>query len=213
MIENKLTFAELSNIISPFLRMETPAAILSALQDVLRIPVAAFEDIVCQDSILVTYEGYRIDIRDIRLLKGKGVAVHIHFKAKQKWWHIFKDQTAHIVRDLQNICAKEIRDLHFMPFGHTQCGDPLLDSDGYIHLVFYHDSRAFNAKWKVGWDISPLLIVPDAHHGKCFVEFQFNPGGYRRCGDTTVLRDDWANSAFDVSEAIERDAKRLLGIP
>jgi hypothetical protein len=190
--------------------METPSAILSALRDVLRIPVAELGDIACQNSVLVTYEGYRIDIRGIRLLKGKGVAVHVQFMAKQKWWHIFKDPTGRIVRDLQNICANELRDLHFSRFEITLPDEPLLPSDGCTHFVFYHDSRAFNGKWKEGRDISPLLISPDAHHGNCFVEFEFNPGGYRRSGETTVLRDDWATSAFDVSEAIECDANRLF---
>jgi hypothetical protein len=74
-----------------------------------------------------------------------------------------------------------------------------------------HDSRALNRHWKVGSDISPLLISPDVHHCNCFVEFFFNPGGYRRAGSKTVLRDDWLASAFDVSEAIDQEVKRLLG--
>lgn len=209
MIENKLTFAELSRMLRPFLRMETPSTILSVLQDVFHVSAVAFDDIVCQNSILVTYNGYRIDIRDMRMLTDKGVAIHMQLKANQKWWHVFKDQTAGIVRDLQNICTAELKDLHFNRFeAELPCGSSLLDSDGYIHFVFYHDARAFNEKWEVGMDISPLLIAPDAHDKKCFVEFYFNPGGYRRSDNTTILRADWTTNAFDVSEAIEHQAKQ-----
>ena len=211
MIENKLNLNELSRIIQPFLRLEPPSRIISALQDVLSIPVADFNDVICQTKILVTYNGYRMDIRDLRTLQDKGVSIQIQFKAKQRWRHSFRDQNAEIVRDLQRISAEEMSNLQFRRFETTVPGDPFLDK-GPVRLVFFHDSRAFNPNWRQGTDISPLLIAPDAHHGNCFVEFQFNPGGYHRSGGITVLRDDWMASAFDVSEAIERGAKRLLGI-
>jgi hypothetical protein len=211
MIENRLNLNELSRIIQPFIRLEPPSRITSALQDVLNIPVADFTDVICQTKILVTYNGYRMDIRDLRVLQGKGVSIHIQFKAKQRWWHRFRDQNVEIVHDLQRICAEEMPNLHFRRLETTVPEDPFLDR-GPMCLVFFHDSRAFNPNWKQGRDISPLLIAPDAHHSNCFVEFQFNPGAYRRSGGTTVLRDDWMASIFDVSEAIEQGAKGLLGI-
>jgi hypothetical protein len=155
----------------------------------LRLTISKREDILCQTKILVTYKSYQIDIRDLRQLENKGVSINMQFKAKQRWWHAFRDQNAELVRDLQSICSSEISDLRFSRFQATVPGDPLLD-DGPIDLVFLHDSRALNPHWQVGTDISPLLISPDAHHGKCFVEFHFNPGGYRRFGKKTVLRDD-----------------------
>jgi hypothetical protein len=209
MIEKKLTLNELSQVIQPFLRFEPPSRIISALQDTLNIPVADFNDVICQTKILVTYNGYRIDIRDLRMLQGKGISIQIQFKAKQLCWNCFRDQNAHIIRDLQSISAAEISDLRFRRFKTKAFGGSLLAP---FRLVLFHDSRAFNPNWKQGSDISPLSIGSDAHHGNCFVEFFFNAGGYRRSEGTTVLRDDWMASAFDVSEAIERGAKRLLEI-
>ena len=211
MIENKLNFNELSQLIQPFLRLEQPSRIISALQDVLSIPVADFNDVICQTKVMVTYNGYRIDIRDLRLLKSKGVSIQIQFKTKQLWWNCFRDQNANVVRDLQRISTAEISNLRFRRFETSALGDPFL-AKGPVRLIFLYDSRGFNPNWKQGRDISPLIIAPDAHHGNCFVEFYFNSGGYRRSEGTTVLRDDWIANAFDVSEAIERGAKRLIGI-
>jgi hypothetical protein len=168
-------------------------------------------DIVCQTKILVTYQGYRIDIRGLRWFQDKGASVNMQFKARQKWWHGFRDQNAGLVRDLESICTSEISGLHFSRFQTTVPGDPFVD-DGSLRLLFLHDSRALNRDWRVGTDISPLLITPDEHHGNCFVEFHFNPGGYGRDEAKTVLRDDWLANIFNVSQAIEQEANLLLGV-
>jgi hypothetical protein len=83
--------------------------------------------------------------------------------------------------------------------------------DDPFTLRVHHDSRAFNRRWRCIRDTSPLLIVPDAHDGKCFIEFQFNPAGYLRVGQNIVLREEWGENASLVSDNIERDVERLLG--
>jgi hypothetical protein len=210
MLENKLTFRELSEVVQPILRLDQASAITAAFQNVFQVPIAKPDDIVCQNRILITYRDYRLDIRDFRYIAGKGFSIHLQFKSKQRWWHGFRDQNRLVVRDLEAICRSEISDLQFARFETQAPPDPWVD--GPFKLILLHDSRAFNREWIAATDISPLLIAPDAHNGNCFVEFHFNPGGYRREGAHTILRDDWLNSATDVSEAIQRDANRLLGI-
>ena len=209
MLENKLTFRELSGLIQPILRLDHVSAITSAFRDILHVPIAKPDDAVCQNKILVTYRDYRLDIRDFREVADKGFSIHLQFKSAQRWWHSFRDQNLPLVRDLEAICLSEISGLNFARFETQAPPDPWADRP--FKLVFLHDSRALKREWVAATDISPLLIGPDAHHGNCFVEFFFNPGGYHRVGATTVLRDDWLHSAADVSQAIERDADRLLG--
>jgi hypothetical protein len=211
MIQNTLQPHELKTLLRPFLRLADANSTVGTLSEVLGFPITKREDILCQTKVLLMYKEYRVDITDLRLLKDAGFAVHIQFKAKQKWTHgLFKDQNREIIQDLQSICESEIEGLSFETFKTTAAGDPLT-GDGPLDLVFIHDSRAFNQNWSSGRDISPLLLAPDAHHGNCFVEFLFNPAGYMRREGRTVLRDDWLQSAFLISQGLERDARHILG--
>lgn len=180
MIENKLQKYELVRLLNPFLQLADANSIILELSDVLGIQIEKKGDIVCQNKILITYRGYRVDIRDLRQVDETGLAVCIQFKAKKKWWHgLFMNQNRPILNDLKEVCLLEINDLHFTRYSTTDTGD-LLTDQGPTDAIFYHDARAFNPRWRQGHDISPLLIAPDMHHGNCFIEFQFNPGGYLR---------------------------------
>jgi hypothetical protein len=216
MIENKLSQHELSRVLRPFLRLETISTILPTLQDVLGFPIQTRIDdrnaVLYQEKVLLTFEGYRMDIRDLRQTAPGAASIIIQFRAEKKWWHgLFRDQNAGVVRALQNICRAEIVNLAFTRFETTIPTHRFMD-DGPQNLVFLHDSSAFNREWKAGYDVSPLLICPDCHDGKCFVEFQFNSAAYRRSGPTTALKDDWLTTAFAVSNGIERTAKNILGL-
>ena len=171
MIQNTLQSHELKKLLRTFLLLADANSTIGTLSEVLGFPITKQEDILCQTKVLLMYKEYRVDITDLRLLKDAGFAVHIQFKAKQKWTHgWFKDQNREIIQDLQSICESEIEGLSFETFETTAAGDPLT-GDGPLDLVFIHDSRAFNQNWSSGRDISPLLLAPDAHHGNCFVEF------------------------------------------
>lgn len=211
MLQNTLQPSDLEKIIRPFLSLADVDTVISSLSEVLGSPIKRREDIECQSKVLLSYKGYRIDIRDLRLL-GECFAVCIQFKAKQKWSHgLFGDQNKEIIHDLQRICQSEIDGLQFARYVTSVPGDPMM-GDGQVHLTFIHDSRALNKNWVEGRDVSPLLIAPDAHHGNCFVEFQFNPAGYLREGNRTKLRHDWLKNASLITEGIERDARRMLGM-
>jgi hypothetical protein len=211
MLQNTLLDSDLEKMLRPFLRLADVNTVIASLSEVIGTPIKSREDIVCQSKVLLTYKGYRIDIRDLRLI-GKAFAVCIQFKAKQKWIHgLFGNQSKEIMDDLQRICKSEIADLHFARYVTTVPGDPMMGG-GHVHLTFFHDSRALNRNWVEGRDVSPLLIAPDAHHGNCFVEFQLNPAGYFRDGSQTKLRGDWLNNVSLITEGIESDAKRMLGM-
>jgi len=142
----------------------------------------------------------------MRWFDGSGFSVIIQFKAKKKWMHgLLYDQNAEIVRDLQQIGTLDINGLSFRRFETTI---PREDE----RLVFLHDSRAFNADWERGYDVSPFIIAPDCHDGKCFIELLFNARCYWREGNKTVLRDDWLTYACAVSEEIEREARHIFGL-
>ena len=212
MIKNKLTLEELSCIVRPFLRLEPADVILRALETTLRITVKSRSDILCQKQLLVTFKGYRLDIRDLQVFEGRGLSLLMQFKAPTKWWRgLFHYQNAEVVSDLKRICQSEVDGLKFARYETTVAGDvddgPLARAD----VVLFHDSRALNRKWKYGYEVSPLTISPDAHHGNCFVEFLFNPLAYQRASDKTVLREDWIDSASAISDGLEAAVKRLLG--
>ena len=214
MIENKLQFSELSRLLHPFLCLLPFKEGICELEDILGISIRKENDIVCQTKVLLTYKGYRLEIKYLRWVADFGFAVIVQFNAKQKWAHgLFYDQNKQIVSDIQQICTSEIQGLTFSRF-QTPFPEPSFDESDSQSLVFYHDSRAFNPNWRTGAgiDIAPLLLAPDAHHGNCFVEFSFNPGGYMHQSGTTILRPDWLKYAFTISVLIEREARQRLGM-
>jgi tetratricopeptide (TPR) repeat protein len=211
MIENLLQPREFERLLRAFIRMLPPNECLDELRKVIGIPADFEMDIVCQDKILVSFRGYRIQIRDLREIRG-AMSVSIEFKAKKKWWHgLFGDQNKALLHDLKNICISEVEGLKFESYEKMMPSDELTNLES-ARLEFLYDSRALNEYWDQGRDISPLLIAPDCHHGNCFVEFHLNSGAYFRQGGKTRLRDDWMDCAFAVSDCIDESAKRLLGI-
>lgn len=206
-----LTFDDLSRLVCPFLRLDGSAAILRALRSCLKIPIESLNDAVCQNKRLIMFKGFRLDIRGIQVFDGDKLSLNLHFKAKKKWWHsLFGSQTAEVVADLQRICQTEILGLQFERY--RKSFDDLFELEkGPVEFVYLHDSRALNSASKFGYDVSPLLIAPDNHHGKCFVEFQLNPLAYDRVGSSTILRTDWREFATAISDGIEAEVDRRLG--
>jgi hypothetical protein len=205
MIVNELDRAELTLLLRPILRLAPAQEVLATLAEVLHVSSATRDALMCQRETMVTFAGYRVDITDLRWVGDKPGSIILQFKAPQKWWHVWRDQNVGLVRMLQQLCAREIKDLAWRKYTKD-----LFDELGQpTTLIFYHDSRAFNAEWEQGSEVSPLLICPDAHHNKCFVELMFNGGAYVRKNRTTVLRDDWLSSVSDVRKDLERSAAQL----
>jgi hypothetical protein len=184
------------------------------------------------------YKGYELHITHFRWFDAKGMAVHLNFRTPKKWWHAdlrtskkrwhgdfrterkwwhgpFKDQNAELTDDLMRICTSEISGLDFAVY--LQKIREYRQEPQEISV--FHDSRALNEKWQWGFDISPLMVAPDAHHGRCFVEFFFWGGGYvRESGsfpdsEAIVLRWNWLDFAFDVSRDIEQRSGLIADSP
>ena len=212
MIVNELQYGELLDFLRPILRLEPYDAIRNACESILKMPVGTTTRDAQHEKPLLKYKGYKLDILHFRWFDAQGMAIHLHFKNKKKWWHpIFKDQNAEVAADLKRICTAEIQQLTFAKYTHTPAPD-FGSTEPVEDLVYLHDARALNRDWQHAFDISPLLIAPDAHHGNCFVEFLFWGGGYVRDNGLTTLRADWLDYSSDVSQDIELEAKRLLGL-
>ena len=217
MIINELQYHELLGFLQPILRLESYGKISDANKAILKMPmgttVGTGTSAVPEDErVLLKYKDYRLDILHVRWFDDRGIAIHLHFKTKKKWWHGFlKDQTAELVGDLKRICTEEINHLTFEKYEHISSADIFGNSAEKVKCVYFHDAQAFNKEWQQAWDMSPIIISQDTHDGKCFVEFCFWGGGYIRHDDTTFLRSDWLQYAGDVATDIEQEAKRRLG--
>jgi len=212
MIVNELQFGELLDFLRPILRLESYDAISKSCESILRVPVGTTTGEPQHDKALLRYKGYKLDVLHFRWFDAKGMAVHLHFKAKKKWWHpLFNDQNAELVADLKRMCVAEIHQLTFEQYFHTPT--PEFGTTKPVEkLVYFHDAKALNRDWRHAFEISPLLIAPDSHHGNCFVEFFFWGGGYVRDNGLTSLRANWSDSCNDVFQDIEREANRKLGL-
>jgi hypothetical protein len=212
MIVNELQYCELLDFLRPILRLESYDTVSRACRSILKMPAGTTTGDAQHEKPLLRYKGYTLDVLHFRWFDAKGMAVHLHFKAKKKWWHpLFKDENADLIADLKRICVAEIHQLRFEQYFHTPAQEFGM-AEPVETLVCFHDARALNRKWRHAFDISPLMIAPDAHHGNCFVEFFFWGGAYLRDNGLTTLRTNWLDHACDVSQDIEREASHRLGL-
>ena len=82
-----------------------------------------------------------------------------------------------------------------------------------INLNCFIHSKAFNSKYKSGFTISPINIVPDHHHGKDFIEFLFYADCYEKYkNDLIILSKNWLENINNIENAINESAKKLAGM-
>lgn len=212
MIVNELQYSELLDFLRPILRLESRDTIGRNCDAILKMPIGTTTGAPRPDHPLLRYKGYKLDVLHFRWFDAKGIAIQLHFKTRKKWSHgIFKDQNAELIGDLRRLCTSEIDQLTFKKYDHTASPEFGI-TESIEKFVFFHDARALNRRWRHAFDISPLLVSPDAHHGQCFVEFFSWGGAYVRNNGMTHLRPNWLDYSCDVSQDIEREANRRLGI-
>ena len=211
MIVNELQNYELAKIFETILRLKSPDETLACFEEILQIPIKHKYDVTCQNRTLVKYKDYRLTISDLRWSEEGSVSMVAQFMRKNQWWHGWlRDQNAILVRDLQMICKTEVDGLSFSKYTKTISQSNIVVTNPPKTLTYFHDKRAWNSEWKIGYEISPLLIMPDSHDGNCFVEFSFNADAYYRQGAKTCLRENWKESASNIIDGIRRDAARHL---
>ena len=140
MIVNTLDYVELQDFLRPILRLESPDAIGRECEAILRIsPEALAAPLGPRLGVKLRYKSYELFVKHFRWFDTKGMAVHLVFRTRKKWWHevfkgfrspissawwigceprkkwwheVFKDPNAELVGDLMRICAGEISGLH-----------------------------------------------------------------------------------------------------
>lgn len=209
MIENRLTGNELKKILLPIIKLKPLLTVISDIGSVFNIESKSPEDIVCQTQYLIIYKNYKIDITFLDEINGEGVSVAVQFKAKQKWWHIFFNQNRSIIKHLKQTCQEEFYQLRFKQFEHFI---PETIREPKINLIYFHDELAYNGKWEEAFEISPLIVAEDTHHGNCFVSFHFNANCYQRIKNKTILKMEWKDHIQDVVKYINKEATRRMQI-
>ena len=206
MLLNDLAFYELDDLIGGFLTSKKTDEIFAILSRYYDQDIRSRNDIYEQSRVKLVYKGFNLDIQDIRPSKSGFTSLIAQFKKKANVWHkILKKPTIEIVNDLKKICQNCISDLEFSINSYA----PQLEK--YTVIYHYH-KKALNQNWQNGYEISPLLIAPDAHHGNFFVEFLFNADCYIKTKEGAVkLSPTWHSNISNISKGIEEGAKKLLG--
>ena len=208
MIENQLSFSELKSFLQLIIKLEPLSEILPVLGKAFYVENASADAIEHQNKYQITYEGYTLNVGYLRQLKD-GVSIIMQFRKPGKWWHQFFNPNKLIVKHLKKICSLEFYNLEFTKYEHFV---PATYKDSEYKLLFLHDSNTYNSKWKQGYQVSPLIIAPDNHDGKFFVEFHFNAECYQRINNKTIGKLEWRDHISDVVNAIEEEANRRMGI-
>ncbi len=210
MIENKLTFNELNNILGPILRLETVDNILREFEYVFSEKIKSLNDTIeYTRRYHVTYRGFKVFFTGIGDLTKNSVYITIDFKITKNWKHYFKNPRKEIVADLKQICKKELDAIKFYPFESIDNTNPN-SSTKSEKIIYYYDSSAFNHCFDEGIEMSPTIIATSENHKYYFVEFSFNPNCYTRLDDTTVLKENWMKYIRDIIIYTERIANAIL---
>lgn len=205
MIVNDLTFNELSELIGSFLSLKDQHEIFRVLSHFYDQEIKSRDDLYGQTRIKLFYKGFSFHFPHMRQSNSGNLSFILEFKKRQGIWDkIFGRDTNEIVKDLENICKNNIHDIEFSCLSHTEKYEDCT-------IVYHYHKKALNKDWQKGYDISPVLIAPDAHHGNCFIEFLFNSACFRETGAGVVsLSSNWTTNIFNLSQGIKDDSKKLL---
>lgn len=163
-------------------------------------------------KVQLKYENYDVFITDLREAQNGALSVIFMFRKKQRLLDdILGKGNRSLVKMLKNNSSKYIRGLEFGKYFYTTTAKDPINVNGEATLEYIHDANAFNNNWKSGYEISPLLIGPDSHDKKDFVEFLFNADCYEKISNDEIqLQNGWHKSIENISKGIEEGAKRIL---
>jgi len=192
MIENNLSFNELSRVLKPVLALDNYTKFIEAIEDVFDIEIKTINDIYdYMNKFRVLYEGYRFHIRNLQKNKDGHIYIELHFRIETKWWYDLISPDKKVISALKKISVKGINNLKFAEFERSIFIRNRHETK--LHKFKYHyDSLAFNyPKTDDGITISPLLIGISKNEDYRFVEFFFNASCYFKGDTKVVLREDW----------------------
>lgn len=211
MIIKDLSFNELHELIGIFLKLTNINEVLLVFSKLYNQEITNLDDLYKQSlsyptSVKLVYKGFDIRIKHIRSSNSGFTNLIIEFKKKEGIWDkIFEKVSREVVNDLKWICQHIISDLSFSEFSFKP------PYEKYT-LKYYYDSNAFNDNFQSGYEISPLIIAPDAHDGNCFIEFLFNADCYIQTkeGNKTKISPTWESHIGNIKKGFEEAAKKYL---
>jgi len=205
MIVNDLTFNELSELIGSFLSLKGQDEIFKTLSHFYDQEIKSRDDIYGQARIKLFYKGFSFRFPHVRQSNSDNLSFILEFKKRQGIWDkIFGGNIKEIVNDLEKICKNNIHDIEFSCLSHNEKYEN-------CSIIYHYHKNALNEDWQIGYDISPLLIAPDAHHGNCFIEFLFNSACFRKTEAGAVsLSPKWTTNIYKLSQGIKKDSQKLL---
>ncbi|MCO5285759.1 MAG: hypothetical protein M9898_05050 [Chitinophagaceae bacterium] len=206
MIENKLTKYEFTRILTPILELEGLQKIKTEFEKIFPEKLKSVDDLIeYSRRYNLTYRGGEIFISGIGELSKDSVYISLNCRIGRKRLNFFKNPAIDFINDLKNICIEAIGDLSFKKIEITAYTNTYIEST-LESFTYIYDSSAFNSKWKVGSELSPLIIAPSKNSRYYFVEFIFNPNCYFRQDKKTILKDNWEEHITDVTNYEDQQA-------
>lgn len=197
MIENRLSFNEFSNFISPIIALKTLDETFMSIEKVFDISIVQIDDLFNYfNKYDVQFEGFRLHIRDIKKNEEGHIHIHIQLRIDKKWWYSFTVPERKVINAIKTICRKQIKGLKFSEFERTYTTKQRFETKSYLHKYFF-DSNAFhNSSSKDGITLSPLIIGCSDNGQYRFVEFNFCALAYERQNSILSLKNNWKNLMY-----------------
>ena len=197
MIENRLSFNEFSNFLSPIIALKSLNDSMMNIERVFDISILHVDDLFNYlNKFYVQFEGFRLHIRDMKKNSEGHIHIHVQLRIDNKWWHAFTAPEKKVVKAIQAICKKQIHGLTFSKFDRTYTEKERLETKSYLHK-YYYDSMAFdNSTSKDGITLSPLIIGCSENGQYRFVEFNFCALAYEQQNSKVLLKDNWKDLMY-----------------
>jgi hypothetical protein len=197
MIENRLSFIELSNFLSPIIALKNLGDSMISIEQVFDISIPHVDDLYNYlNKYYVQFEGFRLHIREMK--KNAEGHIHLHFQLRidNKWWHNFTLPEKKVIKAIQDICKNQVHNLKFSKYSGTVFEKERYETKSYLHS-YYYDSMAFNnSSSEDGIALSPL-IIGFSNNGKYrFVEFNFCALSYEKQNSKVLLKDNWRDFMY-----------------
>lgn len=209
MIESNLNSNELRQLILPMLNLEDLSTVFKKLAPILNPWAKDVEELICQNRIHVVYKKFTINITLLKELSGNGCSFIFQSRRPKKWRDRFYNPSKRMVKELQEICEEAVSRLAFKRYTYQWQENTYKPS---TTLEYYHIWRAFNPDWKEALEISPLFIGTDENEDFYFVSLHFNAECYEYLDGKTSLKENWQKHIYDVTNYIDKEANRRMGL-
>ena len=197
MIENRLSFNEFSNFLSPIIALKSLNDSMMSIEQIFNITIPHVDDLFNYlNKYSVQFEGFRLHIRDIKKNSEGHIHIHIQLRIDNKWRYSFTVPEKKVVKAIQAICQKQIQGLRFSKYERTHTEKERFETKSYLHKYFYDSNALNNSSSKDGITLSPLIIGCSDNGQYRFVEFNFCALAYERQNSKVSLKDNWKDLMY-----------------